>query len=51
MIDPVVVAFERVMKRLEEDGRLPLLSRRTCLSCKTTMGLRESWLHKCDIKL
>jgi hypothetical protein len=47
MIPIEVVEFERVMGRLVEDVKLPLLSKRTCLKCKETMGLGESWHHEC----
>lgn len=47
MIPADIIFFERVMGWLVEDGKLPLLSTRTCLACKTTMKLRESRLHKC----
>lgn len=47
MIPAEVIAFERVIGWLIEDGKLALGTRRTCLTCKLTMKLADSHFHKC----
>jgi len=48
VIPEEIIVFERVMRWLVEDGKLKLLSRRTCLACKLTMRLKDSHFHRCE---